>query len=179
MVDLRNAVGSHNLPLATDNRYSVGPGVVTDTQLFDRLITCATDQPPAEQAAAYRSALELVTGKILTYPGRSGSSFGWIDTENLRSRWELRIESVALECIETYMDLGAADPAVEVADHILQALPLSTPITEALMRAHAALGNTRAVDTVFHAHAEGLNRVLKVDPDSSIISLHHELGSIA
>src|SRR5690606_566055 len=90
MSECRSGIGSHNLPVSTDGHYTVGPSVVTDLELFDRRVERAADEPPAEQAAAYRSALDLVTGKILTYPSRAGSSFGWIDTENLRSQWELR-----------------------------------------------------------------------------------------
>src|SRR3546814_17370529 len=92
MSECRSGIGSHNLPVSTDGHYTVGPAVVTDLELFDRRIECAADEPLAEQAAAYRCALDLVTGKILTYPSRAGSSFGWTDTENLRSQWALRIQ---------------------------------------------------------------------------------------
>jgi len=126
MSECRSGIGSHNLPVSTDGHYTVGPAVVTDLELFDLRVERAATEPPAEQAAAYRSALELVTGKILTYPSRAGSSFGWIDTENLRSQWELRVQNVAQHCIETYLSIDAPDEAVEVANHVLQALPLNT-----------------------------------------------------
>ena len=176
MSECRSGIGSHNLPVSTDGHYTVGPSVVTDLELFDRRVERAADEPPAEQADAYRSALDLVTGKILTYPSRAGSSFGWIDTENLRSQWELRIQSVAQHCIETYLSIDAPDDAIDVANHILQALPLNTAITEALMRAHAAAGNTQAVETVYRAHAEGLDRILNVDPEESTAALFRDLA---
>ncbi len=108
------------------------------------------------QADTYRSALELVTGKVFTYPSRAGSSFGWIDTENLLSQWEVKIQAIAQQCIESYLAIGAPEQAIEVANHVLQALPLNTPLTEALMRAHAATGDLTTVDTVYRAYTDGL-----------------------
>lgn len=175
MSECRAAIGSQHLPISTDGHYSVGPGVATDVELFDLRVARAATELLARQAETYWSALELVTGKVLTYPSRSGSSFGWIDTENLRSHWEVRIQAVAQQCIETYLSIDAPDRAAEVAVHVLHALPLNTPLTEALMRAHATNGDLKAVDTVYRAHADGLSRLLNMDPEESTSTLRHDL----
>jgi DNA-binding SARP family transcriptional activator len=173
--ECRGALSAENLPVAADGRYTVGPRVVTDTMLFDRQVARAANQPPERQADSYRAALELVTGKVFSYPSRAGSSFAWIDTENLLSQWEHKIQAIAQQCVETYLALGEHEQAIEVANHVLQALPLNTPLTEALMRAHAATGDIATVDTVYRAHTDGLVRVLNTDPDDSTSDLHRQL----
>jgi len=55
-------------------------------------------------------------------------------------------------------------------------MSLNTAITEALMRAHAAAGNTQAVETVYRAHAEGLDRILNADPEDSTSGLYRDLA---
>lgn len=175
MSECRAGIGAQHLPASSDGHYTVGAGVLTDTELFDLRVTRAASQSPAQQAETYRSALELVTGKVFTYPSRAGSSFGWIDTENLLSQWEVKIQAIAQQCIETYLAIGVPERAIEVANHVLRALPMYTPLTEALMRAHAATGDLRAVDTVYRAHADGLHRLLNADPDDSIANIHRSL----
>lgn len=175
MSECRGAIGAQNLPASSDGHYAVGPRVLTDTALFDLRVARAANEPPAQQAETYRSALELVTGRVFTYPSRAGSSFGWIDTENLLSQWEVKIQAIAQQCIETYLSIGVPDQAIEVANHVLLALPLNTPLTEALMRAHAATGDLKAVDTVYRAHVDGLRRTLNSDPEESTDDLHRSL----
>jgi len=175
MTECRTSLGSHNLPVAKGGRYVVGPGVMTDTKLFELRVARAASQPAAEQVETYRSALDLVTGKVFTYPGRAGASFGWIDVENLISQWEVKIQGVALQCIETYRSIGAPEQAAEVATHVLAALPLNTPLTEALMRAHAESGQLVAVETVYQAHVDGLARIHKADPENATQDLRRHL----
>lgn len=177
MSECRAGIGAHNLPAAANGRYSVGPGVLTDTDLFDLRVARAAAQPPAQQTETYRSALELVTGKVFTYPGRAGSSFGWIDTENLLSQWEVKIQGVAEKCIESYLAIGSPGQAAEIALQMLNALPLNAQLTEALMCAHAATGDLKAADTVYRAHVDGLRRVLNADPEDSTSTLHGKLRS--
>lgn len=175
MSECRAGIGAQNLPASSDGRYAVGRGVLTDTELFDLRVARAASLPPSQQAETYRSALELVTGKVFTYPSRAGSSFGWIDTENLLSQWEVKIQAIAQQYIETSLAIDAPEQAIEIANHVLLALPLNTPLTEALMRAHAARGDLKAVDTVYQAHVGGLHRVLNMDPDDLTSDLHHRL----
>lgn len=175
MSECRAGVGSQHLPASTDGRYRVGDGVVTDLELFDLRVARAAGEPLEQQADTYRSALELVTGRIFTYPGRAASSFGWIDTENLLSQWEIKVERLALHCIEAHFCLGAAERAAEMAVHALNALPLNVVLTEALMRSHAAAGDSSAVDTVYRAHVDGLARVHDADPDESTQRLYRDL----
>lgn len=124
------------------------------TGLFDLRVANAANEPLAQHAEIYRSALELVTGKAFTYPSRARSSFGWIDNENLLSKWEVKIQGSARQYIETYLSIDAREHAIEVANHVLLALPLNAPLTEALLRARAATGDLRSVDTVYLAHVE-------------------------
>ncbi|MEZ5230908.1 MAG: bacterial transcriptional activator domain-containing protein, partial [Acidimicrobiales bacterium] len=53
--------------------------------------------------------------------------------------------------------------------------PLNTPLTEALMRAHAATGDLKAVETVYRSHLDGLHRTLNSDPEESTNDLHRSL----
>lgn len=175
MSECRGAIGAQNLPASSDGHYAVGPRVLTDTALFDLRVARSANEPPAQQAETYRSALELVTGRVFTYPSRAGSSFGWIDTENLLSQWEVKIQAIAQQCIETYLSIGVPERAIEVTNHVLLALPLNTPLTEALMRAHAATGDLKAVETVYRSHLDGLHRTLNSDPEESTNDLHRSL----
>lgn len=175
MSECRAGIGSQNLPPSSAGHYKVGSGVITDTELFDLRVERAASQSTAQQAETYRSALELVTGKVFTYPSRAGSSFGWIDTENLLSQWEVKIQAVAQQCIETYLAIDSPEQAVVVANHVLLSLPMNTPLTEALMRAHAAAGDLKAVDTVYRAHVDALHRVLNIDPDDSTDLIHRSI----
>jgi len=175
MSECRAAVGSQHLPAATDGRYTVSPTVATDTQLFDLHLERAKDEPLDQQAHTYRSALDLVTGKVFTYPGRAVSSFGWIDTENLLSQWELKVERTALECIRAFTTIGDADQAAKVAVRALTALPLNTALTEALMYTHAHTGDLGAVETVYRAHADGLARIHDTSPDDSTNVIYRDL----
>jgi len=173
--ECRAAIGSQHLPASSDGCYTTGPSVMTDTELFDRRVAHGEALPPLERALSYRSALELVTGKVFTYPGRAAPSFGWIDTENLLSQWEIRIEAVALQCADDFLANHAPERAVEVAHHALHALPLNTALTETLMRAHADAGDTRAIETVYRAHVDALARIHDTHPEESTRRLREDL----
>ncbi|WCO66304.1 LysM peptidoglycan-binding domain-containing protein [Iamia majanohamensis] len=167
MSQCRAGVGTNHLPTSHDGRYSAGPGLVTDTELFERRVARAAGLPPAEAADAYRDALGLVTGKVFSYPSRARASFAWIDVENLVNRWEVRIAGVAQQCAETYIDLGEPETAAEVLNSITAALPLHSGLAEALMRAHAAAGNLQAVRSAYAAYIKGLDG-LDLDVEDSV-----------
>lgn len=153
MSECRQVVGSQHLPQAQNGHYEVRPSVMTDAGLFDMRVARAAQLPVMEAAEVYRSALELVTGKVFTYPSRASKAYSWIDLENL-SQWEGKIAGVAQHCVETYRDLGAPDRAVDIAQTALEALPLHVGLTECLMRSHAAAGNLHAVETSSATSAE-------------------------
>lgn len=175
MSEARAAIGAQHLPAAADGRYSTGPRVTTDLQLFEGFLDRAATQSGAAQANTYASALDLVTGKPFTYPSRSASSFVWIDLENLRSHWEVRIEGLAQRCAETYLTLGDTGEAVAVLRQTLKSIPLNTCLTEALMRSHAAAGELDAVHAVYEEHAKGLKAMTHDDPVASTQALLQEL----
>ncbi|QYG94398.1 LysM peptidoglycan-binding domain-containing protein [Iamia sp. SCSIO 61187] len=174
MSQCRAAVGTNHLPTSHDGRYSAGPRLVTDTELFERRIARAAGLSPAEAAGAYRDALGLVTGKVFSYPSRARASFAWIDVENLVNRWEVRIAGVAQQCAETYIDLGEPETAAEVLHSIASALPLHSGLVEALMRAHAAAGNLQAVRSAYAAYIKGLDG-LNLDVEDSVQVTFDEL----
>ena len=116
-----------------------------------------------------------MTGKVFTYPSRAGSSFSWIDIENLLSQWELKVERVAHQCAEAFLTIGAPDEAAEAALHALNALPLNVLLTETLMRARAAANDIGAVATVYRAHVDGLARIHRADPEDSTRNLYRQL----
>jgi hypothetical protein len=69
--------------------------------------------------------------------------------------------------IETYRSIGAPEQATDVAVQVLRALPLNTPLTKALMCAHADSGDLAAVETVYQAHVDGLARIHRADPEDA------------
>jgi DNA-binding SARP family transcriptional activator len=167
MSECRAGIGSQHLPASAGGRYCVGPRVMTDTQLFDLRVGRAEGQPPDQAADTYRSALGLIRGKVFTYPSRAGSSYSWIDLENLVSQWEVRIATVTHRCVAHLLEAGRSDEAASVAREVLQALPLDTSLTEDLMTAHAASGDLGAVETVYRAHCELLQLLHHADPEPS------------
>ncbi|QYG94323.1 hypothetical protein HC251_24865 (plasmid) [Iamia sp. SCSIO 61187] len=174
MSQCRAGVGTNHLPTSHDGRYSAGPRLVTDTELFERRVARAANLPPAEAADVYREALGLVTGKVFSYPSRARSSYTWIDVENLVNRWEVRIAGVAQQCAETYIDLGEPEAAADVLHSVTAALPLHSGLAEALMRAHAAAGNRQAVLSAYAAYIKGLDD-LDLDVEDSVQATFDEL----
>lgn len=123
----------------------------------------------------YRSALDLVTGKVFTYPSCTSDAYTWIDAENLVSQWEVRIAGVAQQCAETSLGIGKASDAGAVALRGLNAIPGHTGLTECLMRSHAATGDWHSVEAVYRAHVEALDRLHDSEPETSTVDLHRDL----
>lgn len=167
MSEARAAIGRRHLPASADGRYSRGPGLITDIDLFDQRVRRAADQPAAEAVEMLRSALDLVTGRPFSYRNADRFSYTWVDVENLQSTWDLKVAAVAQHCAELYLDLGDTDGAVAVALHALEAVPTHSGLTETLMRAHAANGDRGAVQTVYQSHAAALQ---KLDLDEVAVS---------
>lgn len=173
--DCRSVVGHRYLPTAIDGRYSAGPGLHTDTDLFTRLVARAATEPSADAAATLRAALDLVTGPVFTYRHNERSSFSWVDLENLASIWELKVAAVAQHCAELYLDLDQPRDAAAITQHTLTIIPTHTGLTETLMRAHAASGDNHAVRRVYQAHLAALAALDLDDPDESTTALYDDL----
>jgi DNA-binding SARP family transcriptional activator len=174
--DCRAVIGHRYLPTAVDGRYSAGPGLHTDLDLFTQLVDrAAAAEPPSQAAAMLREALELVTGPVFTYRYSDRSSFSWVDLENLASLWELKVAAVAQRCAELYLDLDQAADAAAVAHRSLTIIPTHSGLTETLMRAHAEAGDDHAVRRVYQAHLAALAALDLDDPDESTTELYDEL----
>jgi hypothetical protein len=83
--ECRAALGRRHLPAATVGRYSLGPRVTTDTELFDLRVKRAANQPPEQAAETLRSALDLVSGRLFSYRNAERHSYAWVDVENWQS----------------------------------------------------------------------------------------------
>lgn len=173
----RSAIGAAHLPTAADGRYRAGPRLLIDVDLFTWHAERAVDLPPDEAAAELRRALALVRGRVFTYPGRAAASYTWIDVENLVNRWEVRIAGVAQQCADLYLDLGRAEDAVEVINRLAPALPLHSALTETLMRAHAAVGDLRAVRTVYASYVNAMAD-LDLETEQSVCAVFRTITQV-
>ncbi|MGH9262996.1 MAG: bacterial transcriptional activator domain-containing protein, partial [Acidimicrobiales bacterium] len=155
----RAAIGARHLPVAKDGRYTVGPDVATDIDLFERRVTSSTGAPPDQEVELLRGALDLVRGPVFDYPSTERDSYSWVDVENWISTWELKVTSTAERAAALYLDLGEPTEAVQVAERTLRAVPTHPGLTEVLMQAHAANGDRLAVQRVYQAHVNALDQL--------------------
>lgn len=170
--ECRRALGSRHLPAAVDGRYTIATTVTTDLDLFDRRVTAASTQPPADAIATLQGALDLVRGPVLTYRATDRWSYTWVDLENWVSRWEPKIAAVAQHLTELCLDHHDPTGAIHAATHALGIVPTHIGLTEALMRAHAANDEPTSIDAVYHAHANALEQL---DLDDTTRDLYHQL----
>jgi len=155
----RAAIGARHLPVAKDSRYTVGPDVATDIDLFERRIAASTAVPPDQEVELLRGALDLVRGPVFDYPSTERDSYSWVDVENWISTWELKVTSTAERAAALYLDLGEPTEAVQVAERTLRVVPTHPGLTEVLMQAHAANGDRLAVQRVYQAHVNALDQL--------------------
>jgi DNA-binding SARP family transcriptional activator/nucleoid-associated protein YgaU len=155
----RAAIGARHLPVAKDSRYTVGPDVATDLDLFERRVAASTGAPPDQEVELLGGALDLVRGPVFDYPSTERDSYSWVDVENWISTWELKVTSTAERAAALYLDLGEPMEAVQVAERTLRVVPTHPGLTEVLMRAHAANGNRLAVQRVYQAHVNALDQL--------------------
>ncbi len=78
----RAILGASHLPVATDGRYTVGPKLCGDLDLFERRLAFASQASPEVAAEALRDALELVRGPLFAYRSAERAAYVWIDLEN-------------------------------------------------------------------------------------------------
>jgi DNA-binding SARP family transcriptional activator/LysM repeat protein len=159
MSECRGALGGQYLPLAAAGRYTVGPGVITDLELFDRHCEAAQGQDMEGAAQALAEAFALVTGKLFAYSRSDREFYAWVDLENWVSTWELKVATVVEDLAAHYLELGSPSAAVDVADHALRVVPTHAGCTEALMRAHATNGDRTAIRRVYESHLSALEQL--------------------
>lgn len=173
--DCRRLLGPDHLPVAVDGHYTAGPGLLTDTELFEQRLRAAASQPTEAAADTLQGALNLVKDKVFTYRAADRASFAWVDVENWVSLWEAKITALTQHLAELYLDLGRPDQAIKVARHALGIVPTHTAITETLMRAHAANGDRLAIKRVYEAHVGALDQLDLDEPAESTTALYVEL----
>ena len=157
--ETRNILGAGNLPIAVDGRYRVGPGVVTDLDLFDRRLEQASQQDELSAAATIRGALELVEGPVFTYRNVDRMSYVWVDVDNWISTWELRVTDAAEDLAQRYLELGDPDNAVWAARRGLNTCPTQARLTQLLAQAHLAGGDRMAAERVLQSHRAALEKL--------------------
>jgi DNA-binding SARP family transcriptional activator len=178
----RDALGRRHLPAAGDNHYSVGPGVATDVDLFERRAAAVARMPRARAAETLSGALDLVRGQIFQYPDRQErkdetNPYSWVSLENWISRTEPKIAAAGQRVAELYLELGEPARAVQEGERALQLVPHHSGLVEVLMQAHDAKGDRLAVHRVYSEHAEALERLDLDEPAESTAALYQHLRS--
>lgn len=157
--ETRSVLGAANLPISVDGRYRVGPGVVTDVDLFDRRLEHAAQQDDIPAVATLRGALELVDGPVFTYRSVDRMSYVWVDVDNWISTWELKVTDTAEELAQRYLDLGDTEGAVWAARRGLRTCQTHARLTRLLMQAHIAGGDRLAAERVLKSHRAALEKL--------------------
>lgn len=173
--ECRAAIGAPHLPFANDGRYRVGPGVVTDIELFDRRVAHAAQQSAADAVDTLRGALELVEGPVFTYRNAERSSYVWVSVHNWISTWELKVADTAEELAQRYLDLDDPEGAIWAARRGLRASEIHSRLTKLLIQAYVANGDLRAAEQVFVAHQTALDGLDLDEVDPELVDLYREL----
>ena len=165
--ETRSAIGAEHLPAATDGKYRVGAGVVTDLELLERRIEHAKSQNHEAAIETLRGALELVRGPVFTYRNADRAAFGWVDRDNWISAAELRVTGLAEHLAHRFLDAGEVESAAWAAQRGLKAVPTHPRLTAALMQAYVSAGDSHAACTVYESYAAALEElgIDDVDPD--------------
>lgn len=173
--ECRAALGTAHLPVATDGRYRVGPGVLTDLELFDRRVAYAAQQSKTDSVDTLRGALELVEGPVFTYRNADRSSYVWVSVHNWISTWELKVADTAEDLAQRYLDLDDAAGAIWAARRGLRASEIHSRLTKLLIQAYLLKGDVKAADQVFAAHQTALHELDLDEIDSELVDLYHDL----
>lgn len=171
----RAALGATHLPLASDGRYTTGPDVRTDIELFGARLAAAASRASQEAMPILAGALELVDGVVFRYPARERASYVWVELENLISTWEWKVAEAALSLAEMCLAAGDTDGAIWAACAGLATSPTHTGLTEALMRAHWLGGDRPAAESVYRSHVAALEALDIDDVADSTVRLRDEL----
>jgi len=165
--ETRTALGHSHLPPASDGRYRVGPGVMTDIELFERRLSYATGQDEEDALATIRGALELVEGPVFTYRHAERGAYVWVDVENWISTWELRVTEAAEDLAERYLEAGDGKAAVWAARRGLKAANNHARLTTILCDLYQQKGETSAAKKVMASYEAGLVELGLVDTEVS------------
>ncbi len=172
--ECRTALGAAQIPVVADGRYTVGPRLLTDLDLFDRRLSYAKAQPEVA-IGTLRGALELVRGPVFTYRSADSASFVWVDLENWVSIWEIKVTETALRLAQLCSDTGDFDGAAWAAQRGLLVSPAHTGLTEALMRAYHQRGDRLAAGRVYRSHVSALEKLEIDDVAATTVDLYDEI----
>lgn len=157
--EARHALGAGHLPPSSDGKYRVGPGVITDLDLFERRVAYARGQTDAAAIVTLRGALDLVSGPVFTYRNTDRASYVWVDLENWISSCELTVTETAEDLAARCVEAGDLKGAIWAARKGLAASPAHARLTAVLMQAHIEMGDERAASQVYQSHVSALERM--------------------
>ncbi len=171
----RAILGASHLPVATDGRYTVGPKLCSDLDLFERRLAFASQASPEVAAEALRDALELVRGPLFAYRSAERAAYVWIDLENWVTTWEVKVIDVSLRLVQLSLDLGDVDGAIWAAQRGLLVAPVHSALTESLMAAYHERGDQLAAERVYRSHFAALEQLEIDDVAESTVELYEQI----
>ena len=138
-----------------DGVVRAGDDLGCDTMLFEALNERARSCR-AEWGLRSIEMIDLAAGRPFSYPGTAEQYWRWADLGQLHSIWQHRVTTVVCELAELHLTHGDAHAAIDVASHGLRVDPLSSAVTEVLIKAYAATGELAAAQRVFESHDRAL-----------------------
>ena len=176
--DCRTALGASHLPMASDGHYRLGPGVMTDTDLFQRRVDYAQHQAGAAAVETLRGALELVSGPVFSYRNAERHSYVWVDLESWHSDWEHRVVNLVSDLGRRYLELGDTAGAIWAGEQGRRASKTAPEPRRVLMEAHLAAGTPDAAIREFEAYKSGLEALDFDEVDSDLVVLYKEAKEV-
>ncbi len=177
--ECRAALGTQHFPVAAAGKYTLGPQVRTDLDLFDRHVARAAHQPAGQAIGALRAALDLVAGIVFTYRNADRGSYVWVDLEYWQANTETKITDAALRLAELCQQAGDTDGAVWAVQRGLLASPTHATLTETLMRVYDEAGDRGAAEHVYQSHRAALDDLDLDDVAESTAELHERIRRAA
>ncbi len=171
----RAILGASHLPVATDGRYSVGPKLRSDVDLFDRRLAFAAQASPEVAAEVLRGALELVRGPLFAYRSAERASYVWVDLENWVTTWEVKVIDASLRLVQLSLDIGDVDGAIWAAQRGLLVAPVHSALTESLMAAYHERGDRLAAERVYRSHLTALEQLEIDDVADTTVELYEQI----
>jgi hypothetical protein len=129
----------------------VGPGVTTDTDLFDRRVLRA-QRDPVTAPSTLRAALELVAGDPFDFPTAQSHSYWWIEGEGWGSRYNAKITDAAAMLARLCLDAGDGDGARWAAEVGRGVSHADDRLTKLIVRAYGLLEPPEAAVLAAHEH---------------------------
>jgi DNA-binding SARP family transcriptional activator len=169
---LRRAVGFETILFDGGEYYQFNKTVdhEYDVEAFDAYLRKArAASKTAEKTDFYERALELVQGKYLE--DMTGS---WIVSE--QQRLQQAFLDASAELAELYVQEGQAAKAVPAGERALLQDATCEPLSRALMRAHARLGDKASIARVYQRCREAIRNEFNMEPSPETQELFRKLA---